>query len=103
MSRPERPAGAATFVTEFERFGLRCYGKRAARACRGESGSHPQVLVDEHGEAVEERFRGERICRATLLHGCDDEQGKEVIPFIHEGEFSPAKFSRSGFAVVVEA
>ena len=83
-------------------FGLRCYGKPAASRCRDPA---RYFSVDEHGNAIEDRFEGQAICGKTILHGCDDERGKEVVPFIHRTEFGeyPAKFFPSGFALVDEA
>jgi len=49
------------------------------------------------------RCYGKHVGTKTL-HGCDDAQGREVVPFIHRTEFGkfPAMFFRSGFALVQE-
>ncbi len=101
QTAPEPPRPPPVVDAVPNEFGLRCYGKPAANHC---SEPPPQFDVDEQGNAKQAELPWEAICGKTILYGCDDERGKEIVPFIHRREFGgyPVKFFPSGFALVEE-
>ena len=80
--------------------GLTCYGKIVRYACEENPQDRGVFPVDGTGE----KPANVSFCGTTTLYGCDDEEGKPIIPFIHRRNFGagPFKFGASGFALAEE-
>lgn len=85
--------------------GLRCYSKPARRNCPDELEDLVVFVVDELGVPLDEEYEGVPVCGKTVLYGCDNDAGNEVVPFIHDQNFGtyPFKFGKAGFALASEA